>query len=74
MNLVEVVALDFATQKGLSETNVSDVLSHAGSNQAILDPAIGPFDLALGLRREGIGHLDAAIVQDLFPLGDQPDR
>jgi hypothetical protein len=69
MNLVEIVALDFATKEGLSGTNVSDIVSNTGSDQAILDPAIGPFDFALGLRREGIGYLDATIVQDLFPLG-----
>ena len=69
MNPVKIVALDFATKEGLSGTKVSDVVSHAGSDQAILDPAIGSFDLALGLRREGIGHLDATIVQNLFPLG-----
>jgi len=69
MNLVEIVALDFATKKRSSETNVSDILSHAGSYQVILDPAVGSLDLALGLRREGISHLDTTIVQDLFPLG-----
>ena len=69
MNLVEIVALDFATEERSSGANVSDILAHAGSDQAILNPPIGPFDLALGLGREGIGHLDATIVQDLFPLG-----
>jgi len=68
MNLVEIVALNFAIKERSSGTNVSDILSHAGSDQAILDPPIGPFDLAFGLGREGIGHLDATIVQDLFPL------
>jgi hypothetical protein len=69
MHLVEIVALDFAIEERSSRANVSDILSHAGSDQAILNPAIGPFDLALGWGREGIGHLDATIVQDLFPLG-----
>jgi hypothetical protein len=62
MNLVEIVALDFATKERSSGANVSDILSHAGSDQSILNPPIGPFDLALGLGREGIGHLQIPLL------------
>jgi hypothetical protein len=36
----------------------------------VLEPTIGPFHFALGLRREGIGDFHIAILQNLLPLRD----
>jgi len=69
MDLVEIVTLDFVIKERSSGTNVSNILSHAGSDQAILDPPIGPFDLALGLGREGIGHLEPQSSKTCFHWG-----
>lgn len=35
----------------------------------VLEPSVWPFDLAFGLRGEGIDGLNATIEHDLFPLG-----
>ena len=47
----------------------SDILSGAGSDEPILQPSIGPLDLAFRLRRERMPGLDSELSNDLFPLG-----
>ena len=39
-----------------------DVLPDTGTDQVILEPAVGALDLALGLRGESVEGLDAAFV------------
>jgi len=48
--------------------DVDDVFPNAGSDQSVLEPAIGSFDLASGLRRERVNDIDIAVFQNLFPL------
>jgi hypothetical protein len=68
VNLVMVVSLEFLVQDPLSLLDLGDIFSDTGSNEVVLEPAIGSFDLASGLRREGMDDLYIAVFEDLFPL------
>jgi hypothetical protein len=68
MNLVVVIPAEFLVQDLLGMVDLSDVLSDTGSDQPILEPAIGPFDLAVSLRRERMNDLHIAVLENLFPL------
>ena len=48
--------------------DVLNVFSHTGSNEPILKPLIGSFDLTFSLRRKGISYFYITIIQNLFPL------
>jgi len=49
--------------------DVVDPFQGAGAHNPVLHPAIGTLDLALGLRRQGVDHLDPQELHDLLPLG-----
>ena len=68
MDLLVIISVEFMVKNPLSLFNFGDILSDTGSNESILEPTIGPFHFALGLRRKGIGNFDITILQDLFPL------
>jgi hypothetical protein len=68
VNLAVVISVDFLSQDLLGRLDLGDIFSDTGSNQTILEPTIGAFDLTLGLGRKGISDLDMAILQNLFPL------
>lgn len=76
MDLVIVIAIDFAAEDLPGLEDGLDIFSGTGSDESILEPAVRPFHLAFGLRREGIARLDVTVSQDPFPLrvdiiGDQ---
>ena len=64
-----IVMVAFKVQDALSVVDIFDIFSDAGANEVVLKPAIGPFDFAFGLRREGIGGFDVTIFDDHLPLG-----
>jgi hypothetical protein len=68
VNLVVVISSEFLVEDPLSLLNMGDIFSDTGSNEVVLEPAIGSFDLASGLRREGMDDLYIAVFEDLFPL------
>jgi hypothetical protein len=68
MDLLVIISVEFMVKNPLSLFNFGDILSDTGSNESILEPSIGPFHFALGLRRKGIGDFDITILQNLFPL------
>lgn len=68
MDLMVVKAIDFGTEDLPGLDDRLDVFSGTGSDEPILEPAIRPFNLAFGLRREGIARLDVTVPQDPFPL------
>ena len=49
VDLVIIVALDFFVQDGAGVRQARDVFEGTGADNAILEPAIGSFDLAFGL-------------------------
>jgi hypothetical protein len=68
MHLMVVIAVDFASEDLAGLVDELDVFPGAGSDESILEPAIRPFDLAFGLRREGITGVDPTVLEDPFPL------
>ena len=68
MDLVIVIAVDFGAQDLPGLGDCLDIFSGTGSDEPILKPAIRPFHLAFGLRRECIARLDMTVPQDPFPL------
>ena len=69
MDLAEVIVLDFPAQESSGLADVGSVGAHAGSHEVVLEPLIRSLNLALGLGGKGVDDLDAAVGQDLFPLG-----
>lgn len=69
MDLVVVIAVDFEAEDLAGLGDRLGIFSGAGSDEPILEPAIGPFDLAFGLRGERIARLDVTVAKDPFPLG-----
>ena len=63
-----VVVMDFLREEAIGVTDRRDVLPQAGPDEVVLQPAVGPFDLALRLRREGVDGLDPALADHLLPL------
>jgi hypothetical protein len=63
-----VILMDFLPQDLLGRFDVGDIFTDAGSNQMVLEPTIGSFDLAFGLGRKGMGDFNITLFQDLFPL------
>jgi hypothetical protein len=68
MNLMVVILVDFLAQDLLGRFDVGDIFSDTGSNQMVLEPTIGSFDFASGLRGKGMDDLHVALLQHLFPL------
>jgi hypothetical protein len=68
VNLVVVISTEFLVQDPLSLLDIGDILPDAGSDQSILEPAIGSFNLASGLGRKGVNDLHIAVLENLFPL------
>ena len=50
MKLLVVIAVEFKIQNPLSLFDLFDVFSDTGADESVLEPAIGSFDFASGLR------------------------
>jgi hypothetical protein len=68
VNLKIVISMDFLSKDLLGRFNIGDIFSDTGSNQMVLEPTIGSFDFASGLRGKGMDDLHIALLQHLFPL------
>jgi hypothetical protein len=68
VDLLVVISVEFMIKNPLSLFDLFDFFSDTRADESVLKPTIGAFHFALGLRREGIGDLHIAILQDLFPL------
>ena len=68
VKLLVVISVEFKIKNPLSLFDFFDVFSDTGMDESVLEPAIGAFHFAFGLRRQGIGDLDIAILKDLLPL------
>jgi len=68
VNLLVIIPVEFKIKDPLSLFDLFDVFSDTGADESVLEPAIGSFDFASGLGREGMNDLDIAILKNLFPL------
>jgi hypothetical protein len=68
MNPLVVVSIDFLAQNGAQFVQSGDFFSGGCSDDPVLEPAIGAFDFAFGLRREGIDDINAEEGHSLLPL------
>ena len=68
MKLLVIITVEFKIKNPLSLFDLFDVFSDTGADESVLEPAIGSFDFASGLRREGVNNLDITILKDLLPL------
>ena len=55
-------------QNSLGLLDIGDFFSDTGSDESILQPAVRSFNLASGLRGQGVDDLYIAVLQNLFPL------
>jgi hypothetical protein len=68
VKLLVVISVEFMIKNPLSLFDLFDIFSDTGADESVLEPTIGSFHFALGLRRKGIGELHIAILKDLLPL------
>jgi len=68
MDLLVIIAVEFVVKNSLGLFDFGDILSDTGSDETVLEPTIGSFDFASGLRGKGVNDVHVAILQDLFPL------
>jgi len=64
---VIVVPIEFLPQDCPACLDGVDILQSTGADDPVLHPAIRAFDLALGLRREGMNHFDSQHLHHAFP-------
>jgi hypothetical protein len=63
-----VVPVHFLVENSVGMFYIDNVLPCTGSNESVLEPAVGAFNFAFSLRREGINNLNIAVIEHLFPL------
>jgi hypothetical protein len=68
VNLLVVISVEFMIKNPLGLVDFFDLFSDTSADESVLEPTIGSFHFALGLRRKGIGDFHIAILQNLFPL------
>ena len=68
MDLLVIIPVEFVVKNPLGLFDLGDILSGTGSDESILEPPIGSFNLTSGLGRKGVNDLHVAILQNLFPL------
>jgi hypothetical protein len=68
VKLLVIISVEFKIKNPLGLFDLFDVFSDTGADESVLEPAIGSFDFASGLRREGVNDLDITILKDLLPL------
>ena len=69
VDLMIVVAIDLVSQDRSSFFKGGDVLIDTRSDNSVLQPAVGPFDLAFGLGRQGEVNIHPKDAHHLSPLG-----
>ena len=68
MDLMIVVAIHLRSQDRACFFEGGDVLVDTRSDNPVLQPAVGSFDLAFGLRRESVGHIHSEDAHHSSPL------
>jgi hypothetical protein len=68
VDLLMVISVEFMIKNVLGLFDFFNLFSDTSADESVLEPTIGSFHFALGLRRKGIGDLHIAILKDLLPL------
>jgi len=68
VDLLVVISVEFMIKNSLGLFDFFNFFSDTCTDESVLEPTIGSFHFALGLRRKGIGDLHIAILKDLLPL------
>jgi hypothetical protein len=68
VNLLVIIPVEFMVKNPLGVFDFFDVFSDTGADESVLEPAIGAFHFAFGLRGQGISDFYITILEDLFPL------
>jgi hypothetical protein len=68
VNLTVVIAMEFLIKDPLSVFNIGHIFADAGSDQPVLEPTVGSFNFASGLRGKGMSDVHIAVLENLFPL------
>ena len=68
MDPFSVVILDEVLEDGSHAIERTNLVPSRCPDESILHPTIRTFYLTFSLRREGVGHLGATLIQNLFPL------
>ena len=68
MDLLVVISVEFMIKNPLGLFDFFNFFSDTCTDESVLEPTIGSFHFAFGLRRKGIGDLHIAILKDLLPL------
>jgi hypothetical protein len=68
VNLLVVISVEFMVKNPLGVFDFFDVFSDTGADESVLEPTIGSFHFAFGLRGQGISDFYITIFEDLFPL------
>ena len=64
-----IVAVYFLLQDKTNVFNGRDVFQSTSTNDAVLQPAVGPLDLSFGLGRKSMGNIYTQDTHHLAPLG-----
>jgi len=68
VDLLVVISVEFMIKNPLGLFDFFDLFSDTSADESVLEPTIGSFHFAFGLRRKGIGDLYIEILKDLLPL------
>jgi hypothetical protein len=68
VDLLVVISVEFMIKNPLGLFDFFDIFLDASADESVLEPTIGSFHFALGLRGKGIGDFHVTILQNLFPL------
>jgi len=71
MDLAVVISKEFLVEEPLGLLDLGHLFADTGSDQAVLKPAIRPFNFPSGLRGKRVDHLHIAVLQNLLPLGSR---
>jgi hypothetical protein len=68
MELLVIISVEFMVKNPLSLFDFFDVFSDTRADELVLEPTIGSFHFAFGLRGQGISDFCITILEDLFRL------
>jgi hypothetical protein len=68
VDLSVVISMEFLVKELLGVLDFGHVFADTSSDQSVLEPTVGSFDLASGLRGKGVDDFYIAVLEDLFPL------